>query len=1090
MTSRRSWMGRIMDVGFTVAILALLVGVLSIVTGRRLFDRLDEEIRARAEKHLAQHFPRLDVQVESARRREGKGLELERVTLRRRGPSRLPLVELDRVLVHCPTEWTGLAQDGVQPRKIELFGVKLAISAKAAGKWRLNDLIPVSTDDRAEPIPIQLHDIQATVRSPGLPTMKLVDIHAECLPMYMEDAAHPQWSVHLHSGAGASRLDIEGQVDPRTGQYVFKFESPRQELRPMVLDFVQAMGVSFYGLKPRGVLTNIESTVWGAPTGPHGAVRCRLTCDIVGARLERQGLPLALDNVHGRLDLTSERVQVTGLRASVAGAQVRASSVSWDFERQRLKADASLTGLRFDERVARLLPQRIRKLWADHQATGAIAQATWSLEYGVSEGLVQNLLHVDWRDLSFLFPALPYRFHRAHGSLVLRGDRLSLNLQAPMGGRSVQIVGDMKRVGTAGSHGWIEMGTDGPVPLNEEMIAALAPHTQRLVRSFRPQGTLKLWGYVHRDGPGQKLRKQAVVKLEDLAVNYERLPYPVNGITGAMTMKDGDWKFDLRGQNDQADIFCKGDWVEQPADRPHLQLGFHARRLALDNELLQALPVGTRRLWKDMQPRGTLDQVQIELGYDALQKVSKTRVALWKLPDGEGALSSAAPLSVFVPGLPYRLDGLTGAVVYDNGRAELKSLRGVHGGARFEMDGVALWEEGLWRVELPRLVADGFVIDRDVLDCLPPKAAANLASLQLRGPMNVDGNVALHGVRQTGHERMQAHSERAAQEATWDLTVDFEKLSARLGGVPLNNARGQVRMLGAARAAAQASQESPSLELPSRSDSGYRFAVNGEMRIDSLQSQGATVYQLQGPLTIDNASVRLGTWATAHKVRQVQARAFGGVVSADAEYKLDGSQAFEIAATLSNGQLSELARNALPVGGRVDGRAGAAVLLSGTTRGVHTLKGEGYAEMKNADIYDAPFMVNLLQLFAKEPETSLISNGNANFRIVGDRVYFDQMELEGAVRLKGAGEMTLDREIEMKFYSALRGRDNDPSLQLFREASRRILEIEVGGTLENPKITRRAFPELNDTLQRLFPETAQPRSVASGLPRLRRRFQR
>ena len=45
--------------------------------------------------------------------------------------------------------------------------------------------------------------------------------------------------------------------------------------------------------------------------------------------------------------------------------------------------------------------------------------------------------------------------------------------------------------------------------------------------------------------------------------------------------------------------------------------------------------------------------------------------------------------------------------------------------------------------------------------------------------------------------------------------------------------------------------------------------------------------------------------------------------------------------------------------------------------------------------------------------------------------------------------------------------------------------IEVKGTIDDPKPVRKAFPELAETLQQLFPEAASNESRAPKLPSLR-----
>ena len=76
--------------------------------------------------------------------------------------------------------------------------------------------------------------------------------------------------------------------------------------------------------------------------------------------------------------------------------------------------------------------------------------------------------------------------------------------------------------------------------------------------------------------------------------------------------------------------------------------------------------------------------------------------------------------------------------------------------------------------------------------------------------------------------------------------------------------------------------------------------------------------------------------------------------------------------------------------------------------------------------------------------------------------------------------MNLDRQLNLKFYSRVGRSDfHLPVIStLLDEASRSILEIEVAGTLDEPRINNTAFPELDETLERLFPEPPAARRPA------------
>ena len=121
-------------------------------------------------------------------------------------------------------------------------------------------------------------------------------------------------------------------------------------------------------------------------------------------------------------------------------------------------------------------------------------------------------------------------------------------------------------------------------------------------------------------------------------------------------------------------------------------------------------------------------------------------------------------------------------------------------------------------------------------------------------------------------------------------------------------------------------------------------------------------------------------------------------------------------------------------------------------------------------------MLALLNLISSgNSNTAAFSSSDVSFNVRGDHVYFDRLDLSGdAITLKGIGEMGLDRQLNLDFYSIV-GREQlwSPIVRpILGEASRQFLRIHVDGTLSHPVTTQEVLPGLNETLQQLFPELA------------------
>src|SRR5437899_192671 len=87
-----------------LAVLAIMVGLLVIAGKHYCFDRLNEEIRARVETLLREHYQGLSVTVKSARRIAGQGVEIRGVCIREAGgKAAAVLAEIDEIRADCDT---------------------------------------------------------------------------------------------------------------------------------------------------------------------------------------------------------------------------------------------------------------------------------------------------------------------------------------------------------------------------------------------------------------------------------------------------------------------------------------------------------------------------------------------------------------------------------------------------------------------------------------------------------------------------------------------------------------------------------------------------------------------------------------------------------------------------------------------------------------------------------------------------------------------------------------------------------------------------------------------------------------------------
>jgi hypothetical protein len=182
-----------------------------------------------------------------------------------------------------------------------------------------------------------------------------------------------------------------------------------------------------------------------------------------------------------------------------------------------------------------------------------------------------------------------------------------MRLKLLAGGQFVQCRADVLHPGPDFT-GWIEVQSEGPLPVDKKLIDALEPKFQKIVRAFRPQGNLSFQGRLQRGQQERQVHRKLHVTLHDCSVQHDKFAYPIDKVNGSLQLTDNDWLFrNLTGRNDSAYITGAGSWRSEPADGNHLSLDFRATDVPLADELRQALTPGAQRLWANLRPRGNND---------------------------------------------------------------------------------------------------------------------------------------------------------------------------------------------------------------------------------------------------------------------------------------------------------------------------------------------------------------------------------------------------------------------------------------------------------------------------------------------------
>ena len=130
--------------------------------------------------------------------------------------------------------------------------------------------------------------------------------------------------------------------------------------------------------------------------------------------------------------------------------------------------------------------------------------------------------------------------------------------------------------------------------------------------------------------------------------------------------------------------------------------------------------------------------------------------------------------------------------------------------------------------------------------------------------------------------------------------------------------------------------------------------------------------------------------------------------------------------------------------------------------------------MVDANIYELPLLVAMLKVLRnRTPDSTAFNRCDMQFAIQGEHIHFQQLNLLGdAVSLYGNGETDFNRKLDLVFYTLIGPADLPIPLwkTIAGHVSQQGLQLKVVGTLDDPKIERKALPAVNDMLEQLQTE--------------------
>lgn len=1043
----------------------LLLSVMVCVAGgvvcrQILINRLDDEIRVRLRSMLAAHYPDMEVHIRNARRVEGQGIEIRGLSISspREETAHRDLLFIDEMFLECGTDLSELLRRGPRGRRLIVRGMRLHATCHEEGRWNISSLLPLPDFGGSVPsivvedATLELQDLCRP--SGGIWSFRNIALKAQS---GLDAQRGKQWRLSGSLlGDHFKRVHVEGLIDADRGSWSARGTIDGLEMSQRLLDALPNEIAQY-----ASVLATLRARArfqFRLDHQPDNAEPVRVTASghLSEGRVDDPRLPLPLTDLEADVYISNDQIRIENLLARSGSTDLKMACQCERFlsDSPRLQLTASIRRLPLDERLYAVLPERLRDHWDKFSPSGLV-DAEIAVELQDNQFIPD--ITVTCRDVSFSYYKFAFRMRQGRGDVQWVGNTVYIrDFTALAGDQVVHMAGQFQNPGHRFT-GWFDLSSEGPIPINHELISAMNETGQQITRSLNPTGGLTVTrGRIEKREPDGEPHSRWELTLDDCSIQYDRFPYAIHGISGRLVLEDRRWTFDgLRGRHGSSYITCRGHWepTATAAGGGMLQLDFKCWDVPLNDSLRNAVGkyrVGAQQFWDDIRPRGTIDYARISLQLNTSTKQTSLELFLEKWPPDQNI--EGRSITIHPRWLSLKLEDCTGRFHFSNGQFQLEKFAAKRGSSRVELAGHGKFlPERQWEITFSRLIADSLQVDHELTSALPSSLRSGIRQLNYQGTLSLNG-----------HSRLQGGVDRPLL-GDWDVLLDIDD-GAIANQLQLEHIYGGIRLQGRKNA--------------------QGFQCRGTLDIDSLMTHGIQVTQIQGPFRIDSKQLTLGSQASVVKQgnppRQITAKAMKGDVAVDAVVILDDPLRFAVDLSLSNASIAELAHTVLARQHHVSGKGFAAIHLNGTEAGLHTLQGTGQLRLREADIYELPLMARLLNLLSlRPPDDTAFTSSDVDFRLQGEQIYFDRVDFSGdAISLKGHGWMDLNRHVNLNFY-ALVGRQ-DLQFRLIRmllaEASKNILGIQVVGDIDNPQIIKKPLPELDDTLQRLFPE-AVPRTA-------------
>ena len=1037
-------------------------GVAFMLFKQTVQSQLQKQISAKVSEVL--QGTDLAFDLEQARFHEGEGLQLNYVSLNlESGNLSKPHshLEIYEAFIHAPISMAQLVAANVPIEKIDITRAKITLVRDQNGEWDFSNIIDsLPKTDSENPIQIEFRDCEIRMidkQNGNNPPITLTNVNFRLGPRLNGGNKYQQFEGAFESKV-ISKIAFQGFLHPPTKQWKAKLSATNAQLSSGLIKLLPTdMQDQMKELRAVSGKINLKVEAQGLATLEE-IPQIQIDAQVEQLTIDDNRLPFPIQN--GSFDFQSSNAQGNEfLSIKNASARFGEAQFKCDYWHrgfilapEQCKLNGRLDNFNFSnqERLIKWFPEYCTKFCDEYSPSGT-SDIAFELEYDGSS--LKRSINADLTDMSFSFIKLPYEVANCRGKVTLNNDKCDFFVQSNSGDDLIMLKGSARGVGNSPTYE-VNISAPGALPIDQKMRDAIKAHPAMasVINRFGIQGQVSGTGRVFKNSPDGDVNREFDVRLKNCSIRHDNFDYPINEIDGLIQIQNNNYRFlNVTGKNHQGRVTCDGYWNPDEG----LDVTYLCQSIPLDDTLKYSLSSELREIWDSLRIRGTLDQLKVDMTLPP--GAAAVELAITARMGARNIRPNPNQISILPVWFPYEVNDLTGQVNVKDGKVTLTNIQGTHGRTNLRCEGSGAYTNNDWFINIDQMEVSSLKVDGDLIDAVPKEVAPAIRQLDFQGIIGVSGALKVESAgrqpipNQPGQPTILGDGPLQAKLSWSDVRFDLSGAKMMIG-MPIENIYGFITLSG--------------------TSDQHASRCSGTIALDTISIYGHQVTDISGPIWLDDHvilagnknNIRLGPENSPASYPPITGRMHKGDLVFNAEMETAGTNRYRLDAELTNGCLKESCKEFGTDARNITGTSRAQIALEGDYEGIQSQAGRGAIQIYDAKIYELPIFLRLLTILNLQ-DNHAFDTANISFDVQGDEINFDQMKFTGnAISLSGTGKMNLDQDLDFQFHSVF-GRDKyDKTLlsKLYHKSSERILQIEVNGTVENPKTKQRWLKQLGE----------------------------